>query len=492
MASVIESLKVKDVRFPTSLSSDGSDAMHKDPDYSCAYVILSTDTKLEGHGFTFTLGKATEVVACCINALTPIVVGRNLNHIFSNFAGFWREITSESQMRWIGPEKGVIHLATAAIVNAIWDLWAKIEEKPLWKLLVDMEPEKLVSTIDFRYITDVITKEEAIAMLKAQYDSRKQRVPGQLGANYYPSSLPFKISKEFEIGPEKGVIHLATAAIVNAIWDLWAKIEEKPLWKLLVDMEPEKLVSTIDFRYITDVITKEEAIAMLKAQYDSRKQRVPGQLGANYYPSSLPFKISKEFEMVDANQCWDVNEAINWMKQLKEFNLLWIEEPTSPDDILGHATIAKALNPLKIGVATGEHCQNRVMFKQFMQAGALQFCQIDCCRLGGVNEVIAVYIMAAKFGIPVCPHAGGVGLCELVQHVAMWDYICLSGNLENRMIEYVDHLHEHFKAPIKVKDANYLVPKEPGYSAEMKKDSLEMYEYPTGAKWMELLSKKSN
>ncbi|XP_067140088.1 mitochondrial enolase superfamily member 1-like [Centruroides vittatus] len=440
MASVIETLKVKDVRFPTSLSSDGSDAMHKDPDYSCAYVILITDTKLEGHGFTFTLGKATEVVVCCINALTPIVVGRNLNDIFSNFAGFWRELTSESQMRWIGPEKGVIHLATAAIVNALWDLWAKIEEKPLWKLLVDMEPEKLVSTIDFRYITDVITKEEAIVMLKAQYDSRKQREEylSKVGYPAYTTSVGW-----LGYSDEK-VRKLCKEAMDNGFTKFKLKVG--------VDINDDKRRLTL----------------------------MRNLIGPN---NTL---------MVDANQCWDVNEAINWMKQLKEFNLLWIEEPTSPDDILGHATIAKALNPLKIGVATGEHCQNRVMFKQFMQAGALQFCQIDCCRLGGVNEVIAVYIMAAKFGIPVCPHAGGVGLCELVQHIAMWDYICLSGNLENRMIEYVDHLHEHFKVPIKMKDSNYLVPKEPGYSAEMKKDSLEMYEYPTGVKWVELLSKKSN
>lgn len=438
MASVIESLRVRDVRFPTSLSSDGSDAMHKDPDYSCAYVILSTDTELEGHGFTFTLGKATEVVVCCVKALSPIVLGRNLNDIFSNFSGFWRELTSESQMRWIGPEKGVIHLATAAIINAIWDLWAKIEKKPLWKLLVDMEPEKLVSTIDFRYITDVLTKEEAISILKANYDSKKQR--------------------------EKYLLEVGYPAYTTSVG--WLGYDDDKVKKLCKEA-------------MNNGFTKFKIKVGVNIKNDKERLSViRNVIGPN---NTL---------MVDANQCWDVNEAIDWMKQLAEFHPLWIEEPTSPDDILGHAAISKALNPLKIGVATGEQCQNRVMFKQFMQAGALQFCQIDCCRLGGVNEVMAVYLMASKFRIPVCPHAGGVGLCELVQHMAIWDYISLSANMENRMIEYVNHLHEHFKHPVKIKNGNYLVPKEPGYSTEMKEESLSLYEYPTGTKWMELLSNK--
>lgn len=438
MASVIESLRVRDVRFPTSLSSDGSDAMHKDPDYSCAYVILSTDTELEGHGFTFTLGKATEVVVCCVKALSPIVLGRNLNDIFSNFSGFWRELTSESQMRWIGPEKGVIHLATAAIINAIWDLWAKIEKKPLWKLLVDMEPEKLVSTIDFRYITDVLTKEEAISILKANYDSKKQR--------------------------EKYLLEVGYPAYTTSVG--WLGYDDDKVNKLCKEA-------------MNNGFTKFKIKVGVNIKNDKERLSViRNVIGPN---NTL---------MVDANQCWDVNEAIDWMKQLAEFHPLWIEEPTSPDDILGHAAISKALNPLKIGVATGEQCQNRVMFKQFMQAGALQFCQIDCCRLGGVNEVMAVYLMASKFRIPVCPHAGGVGLCELVQHMAIWDYISLSANMENRMIEYVNHLHEHFKHPVKIKNGNYLVPKEPGYSTEMKEESLSLYEYPTGTKWMELLSNK--
>lgn len=436
MANVIISLTAKDIRFPTSLNSDGSDAMHKDPDYSCAYVVLSTDTNLEGHGFTFTLGKATEVVVCCINALFPIVINRKVNDIITNFSAFWRELTCESQMRWIGPEKGVIHLATAAIVNALWDLWAKMKDKPLWKLLVDMEPEMLVSTIDFRYITDVLTKEEAIEILKSQQSSKREREQHLMKCGYpaYTTSVGW-----LGYNDEK-IKMLCKEAMNNGFTRFKVKVGTS------LDSDRHRLA------FIRNIIGEKNTL------------------------------------MVDANQCWDVPEAIDWMKQLSEFHPLWIEEPTSPDDVLGHASIAKALEPLGIAVATGEHCQNRVMFKQFLQAKALKFCQIDCCRLGGVNEVLAVYLMAAKFGVPVCPHAGGVGLCELVQHVAMWDYVSVSGSMENRMIEYVDHLHEHFKHPIQVRNACYLPPKEAGYSSEIKPESLSAYGYPKGTKWQELFS----
>nr|XP_042902398.1 mitochondrial enolase superfamily member 1 isoform X2 [Parasteatoda tepidariorum] len=421
MAATIVSLDVKDIRFPTSLQGDGSDAMHVDPDYSCAYVILLTSDGNKGYGLTFTCGRGTDVVVAAIKALSPIVIGRNILSIFDNFAGFWRELTSDSQLRWIGPEKGVIHLATAAILNALWDLWARKEGKPLWKLLADMEPEKLVSTIDFRYITDVITKEEA--------------VKNEILKNGFP------------------------AYCTSAGW---------------LGYNDEK-VRKLCRQKLEEGFTAFKAKVGLDVNNDRRRLSIfREEIGNN------------NLLMVDANQKWDVEEAIDWMKQLTDFNLLWIEEPTSPDDVLGHAAIAQALKPYGIGVATGEQCQNRVIFKQMLQANALQFCQIDSCRLGGVNEILSVYLMAAKYKVPVCPHAGGVGLCELVQHLAMWDFISCGTSLDRRMVEYVEHLHEHFETPVVVRNGCYMLPETPGYSSKMKEQSIENFEYPNGKVWKEL------
>ncbi|XP_048256466.1 mitochondrial enolase superfamily member 1-like [Haliotis rufescens] len=428
---------VRDIRHPTSLEKDGSDAMNVAPDYSAPYVVLSTDSLLEGHGFTFTVGKGNEIVCHAIKVLSKFVVGLKLSAIFADFASFWRSLTSEDQMRWLGPEKGVMHLAVAAITNAVWDLWAKMEGKPMWKLLVDMEPEKLVSTIDFRYLTDGMTREEAIAVLKEMQAGKKER--------------------------EADVIAKGFPAYTTSCG--WLGYDDVKLRRLCKEA-------------LAQGFTKFKAKVGTDLEDDIRRLRI---IREEIGPDHLL--------MVDANQKWEVQEAIDWMKQIAQFNLTWIEEPTSPDDVLGHAEIARALNPLGIGVATGEQCQNRVMFKQFLKAKALQFCQIDACRLGGVSENVAVILMAKKLGnIPICPHGGGVGLCEFVQHLSIFDYIAVSGTYDNRVTEYVDHLHENFKNPCIVKNGRYVVPKAPGYSADMLESSLDKFEYPTGAEWKRLIA----
>lgn len=433
MPTLITGLTVSDIRFPTSRHLDGSDAMNVDPDYSAAYVILHADHPghLEGHGLTFTVGRGTEVVVAAVKVLAPMIVGRTLESFTENMGRFWRHITGDSQLRWIGPEKGVIHLATAAIVNAVWDLWAKTERKPLWKLLVDMTPEQLVRCIDFRYVTDALTPDEAIAML-ADISATKPAREAEMLRDGYP------------------------AYTTSAGWLGYSDEKIRQLCREAIGQ---------GFNHIK-----------LKVGRDVREDiRRCGIIREEIGPDR---KL-----MVDANQVWDVGQAIEWVRQLAAFHPWWIEEPTSPDDVLGHAAIARALNPLGIGVATGEHCQNRIIFKQLMQADAIQFCQVDACRLGGVNECLAVHLLARKFQIPVCHHAGGVGLCEYVQHLAIWDYIACSGSLENRVTEYVDHLHEHFVDPVRLKNARYLPPKLPGYSIQMKPGSLAEYEFPIGNAW---------
>jgi L-fuconate dehydratase len=431
VATRISRVEVLDVRFPTSRGRHGSDAMHSDPDYSAAYVILHTDHRggLTGHGLTFTLGRGTELCVAGVHALAPLVIGVTVEEIRADMAGFWRRLTSDSQLRWIGPEKGVIHLSTAALVNAVWDLIAKLEEKPLWKLLADMSPEELVACIDFRYITDAILPDEAVALLRARADGRAAR-EAAMRRDGYPA---YTTSVGWLGYPEEEVIRRCHDAIDEG----WSH------FKMKVGGDPDQ-----DMR---------------------RAELVRSAIGPDR-------KL-----MMDANGRWDVDEAIAWMRRLARFDPWWIEEPTSPDDVLGHAAIARAIAP--IGVATGEQCQNRVVFKQFMQAGAMQFCQIDSCRLGGVNEVLAVLLMAAKFGIPVCPHAGGVGLCEYVQHLAVFDYIAVSGSLESRVVEYVDHLHEHFVDPVVVRRGRYVVPARPGFSIAMKPASLSAFAFPGGSEW---------
>ncbi|WP_149304533.1 L-fuconate dehydratase [Pareuzebyella sediminis] len=437
--TVISGIDVKDVRFPTSEFLDGSDAMNPDPDYSAAYVILKTDhpNGLEGHGLTFTIGRGNELCVAAIQSLSHLIVGKTLESFTAYMGDFYKMITGDSQLRWLGPEKGVIHLATGAIVNAVWDLYAKVEGKPLWKLLADMSPAELVSCVDFTYITDVITPQEAQALLGKLENSKQSRVD-----------------------------------------------------KLLKDGYPAYTTSAGWLGYSDDKMR--QLCREAKAQgFDHIKIKVGLNLEDDIRRASIiREEIGPDLRlMMDANQKWDVDEAIFNMRQLAQFNPYWIEEPTSPDDILGHARIARAVDPIK--VATGEHCQNRVIFKQLLQADAIGICQIDSCRVGGVNEILAILLMAAKFNIPVCPHAGGVGLCEYVQHLSIIDYIAVSGSLENRIIEYVDHLHEHFHEPVVVENGAYMPPQLPGFSITMKNESLDNHSFPDGVVWREIARKNA-
>ena len=428
----ITDYEIVDLRFPTSLTSDGTDAVHKDPDYSAAYVILRTDTDLEGHGFTFTIGRGNDVCAEAIRAFMPLVVGQDVEAIFADSAAFWRMLAGDSQLRWLGPEKGVIHISMAAVVNAVWDLHAKHARKPVWKLLADMSPRQIVSAIDFHYITDALTPDEAVAILERQ-DATKAEREAILRRDGYP------------------------AYTTSAGWMGYSDAKVRRLCKEAID----------------DGFTHFKVKVGADPADDARRVALVREaIGPNR-------KL-----MIDANQRWDVGEAIERVNALKGYDLMWIEEPTSPDDVLGHATIAKGVAP--IGVATGEHCANRVLFKQLLQAKAISFCQIDSCRLGGVNENLAVILMAAKFGVPVCPHAGGVGLCELVQHLSMWDFISVSGRMDDRVAEFVDHLHEHFVDPVDVRLGRYMVPSAAGYSSTIKQESREAYRFPDGPVWTRL------
>jgi L-fuconate dehydratase len=408
--------------------------MNPDPDYSAAYVILQTDRPdgLAGHGFGFTIGRGNEVVVCAIHALAPLVVGRTLESFTSDMAGFWRHITGDSQLRWIGPDKGAIHLATAAIVNAVWDLWAKVKQKPLWKLLADMTPRELVGCVDFRYMSDALTPDEAIALLNEVEATKGQR--------------------------EKEMLRDGFPAYTTSAG--WLGYSDDKIMRLCREACAE------GFGHVKIKVGRDLADDVRRCEIIRREIGPQRKL------------------MMDANQVWEVGQAIEHMTQLARFEPYWIEEPTSPDDVLGHAAISKALAKYQIGVATGEHCQNRILFKQFMAAGAMQFCQIDACRLGGVNECLAVYLLAKKFNIPVCPHAGGVGLCEQVQHLSIWDYIACSASLEDRVIEYVDHLHEHFCCPVRMKNGRYMPPTQPGYSTQIVATSLEEFEFPKGLAWV--------
>ena len=431
MSTKITNVMARDIRFPTSATLDGSDAVNIDPDYSATYVILETDSPqgLRGYGVAFTNGRGNEVCVAAVHALKHHVKGRTLESLSENFGAFWNEIASDSQVRWLGPEKGVIHLATAALVNAVWDLYAKTEGKPLWKLLVDMTAEQIVACIPFRHLTDALTAEDATAILKRNEATKAAREQAILSSGYpaYTTSAGWLGYSDEKV----------RALVREGLAQGWTHFKMKVGRDLDDDVRRARLI---------------------------REEIGPDR------------KL-----MMDANQVWDVDQAIDWMKELAAFDPYWIEEPTSPDDVLGHAKIARAIEP--IGVATGEHCQNRVVFKQLMQANAISFCQIDSCRLGGVNEVLAVLLMAAKFGVPVCPHAGGVGLCEYVQHLSLFDYIAVSASLENRIVEYVDHLHEHFVSPVVMKNGCYVPPLDPGYSIEMKPESLDYHEFPNGAAW---------
>ncbi len=431
MPTTLTSFQTYDIRFPTSRTLAGSDAIHPDPDYSGAYIILHTDSPygLEGHGLTFTIGRGNEICVAAINALAPLIIGQTLESLTTHMAQFWRLLTEDNQLRWLGPEKGVIHLATAAIVNAVWDLYAKVEQKPLWKLLTDMSPEQLVSCIDFRYIQDALTPEEALAILQQRASTKAQRE-----AEMQKTGFPAYTTSAGWLGyNDEKLRRLCREAVLQG----WSHV------KLKVGAD------------IGDDLRR--ALIMREEVGPERKV------------------------LLDANQRWEVNEAIANMKVLAACNPWWIEEPTSPDDVLGHATIAKAIAPIK--VATGEHVQNRIIFKQLMQLGAISFCQIDTCRLGGVNEALAVILLAAKFGIPICPHAGGVGLCEYMQHLSIFDYISVSASHEKSVLEYVDHLHEYFLDPVVIRNGHYMPPQAPGFSITLKPEVFSEFTFPSGTMW---------
>jgi L-fuconate dehydratase len=429
--TTIIALDTYDVRFPTSSRLDGSDAMHPDPDYSAAYVVVRTDAPggEQGHGFAFTIGRGNEVQVAAIRALAPLVVGRPLDATLGDLGGLGRQLVGDSQLRWLGPEKGVIHMAVAAVVNALWDLRAKRAGKPLWRLLSDLTPEELVDVVDFRYLTDALTPGEALALLRRAEGGRAERVE-RLLAGGYPA---------YTTSPG------------------WLGYDDDTLRRLCK-------------RAVEDGFTQIKLKVGNDLDDDLRRLRIAREV------CGPGVRIA-----VDANQRWDVGSAIAWVRQLAAYEPWWVEEPTSPDDVLGHAAIARGIAPIR--VATGEHVANRVVFKQLLQAGGTAFVQLDAARVAGVNENLAILLLAAKFGVPVCPHAGGVGLCELVQHLAMFDYVALSASMDDRVIEYVDHLHEHFVDPVVVRGGRYLAPLAPGFSAAMHAATLADYAFPDGPVW---------
>ena len=420
----ITDLRVFDLRFPTSQSLDGSDAMNPDPDYSAAYVILDTDSgDLAGHGLTFTIGRGNDICCMAIKAMRHLVVGQELETFAKAPGKFWRHLTSDSQLRWIGPDKGAIHLATGAIVNGFWDLLAKQKGKPVWQLVAEMSAEEIADIVDYRYLTDVLSREDALAILKRAEAGKAERI---------------------EVLKREGYACYTTSAG-------WLGYPEEKLRRLC------------------------------KEAVDAGFNHVKMKVGRDLEDDIRRLTIAREvigpdrYLMIDANQVWEVGQAIDWVNKLAFAKPFFIEEPTSPDDIAGHRKIREAIGPVK--VATGEMCQNRIMFKQFIAEGAIDIVQIDSCRMGGLNEVLAVLLVAAKYGLPVWPHAGGVGLCEYVQHLSMIDYIAVSGTKEGRVIEYVDHLHEHFVEPCIIENAAYMPPVRPGFSIEMKPQSIADYTF---------------
>ncbi|WP_410609747.1 enolase C-terminal domain-like protein [Amycolatopsis sp. lyj-109] len=429
LAEVISAIDAVDVRFPTSLSLDGSDAMNPEPDYSAAYVTIRTSDGDEGYGLAFTVGRGNDVEVAAVRALVPLVVGMPVTDALGDLGAFSRRVTGDSQLRWLGPDKGAIHMAAAAIVNAAWDLRARREGKPVWRLLAELPPEELVDLVDFRYLQDALTRDEALDILRRAEPGRAARQ-----AELLESGFPAYTTTPGWLGysPEK-----LAALSAEAVADGFTQI------KLKVGADLDEDIRRL--RLARDVVGPDIRIA------------------------------------IDANQAWGVRQAIEWLRPLSEFDPYWIEEPTSPDDVLGHAAIRRAVAPIK--VATGEHTHNAVMFKQLLQAEAIDILQLDASRVAGVTENIAILLLAAKFGVPVCPHAGGVGLCEMVQHLSMFDFVAVSGSQEDRVIEYVDHLHEHFVDPVRIERGRYLAPREPGLGARLHAESVAQYRFPDGPVW---------
>jgi len=427
--STIVEFDTRDVRFPTSLQRDGSDAMNPFPDYSAAYLIVRTDTGEEGHALVFTVGRGNDVQTSAVKALEPLVVGRDVDDVLADIGALGRSLSGDSQLRWLGPEKGVIHMAVGAVVNAVWDLRAVREGKPLWQVLADLTPEEILGLVDFRYLRDALTEQEALDILHRAKVGRAAREAELLARGY--------------------LAYTTTPG--------WLGYDEEKLARLSKEAVAE-------------------GFSMIKLKVGGNLQDDVRRLSVarDAVGADLPIAL-------DANQIWGVPDAIDWMGHLAPFDPYWIEEPTSPDEILGHARIRRAIAPIR--VATGEHVHNPVVFKQMLQAGALDVVQIDACRVGGVNDNVAILLLAAKFDVPVCPHAGGVGLCEMVQHLAMFDLLAVSGRSDQRMIEYVDHLHEHFVDPVVIREGRYLAPRRPGAGARMLPSALERFSFPGGPAW---------
>ncbi|WP_333769941.1 L-fuconate dehydratase [Streptomyces sp. IBSBF 2435] len=429
MAELIIAVETADIRFPTSLDLDGSDAMNPEPDYSGAYVTVRTSSGAAGYGLAFTVGRGNEVEVAAVQSLARLVVGLPVDEVLGDLGAFSRRLTGDSQLRWLGPEKGAIHMAAAAIVNAVWDLYGRREGKPVWRLLAELSPEQLVDLVDFRYLQEALTREEALDILRRAEPGRAERAE-QLMSEGFPA---YTTTPGWLGYSDEKLVRLSKAAVAEGFTQI----------KLKVGADPEDDVRRM--RLAREAVGPDIRIA------------------------------------VDANQAWGVQQAIEWMRQLAPYDPYWIEEPTSPDDILGHAAVRKAVAPIK--VATGEHTHNQVMFKQLLQAGSLDILQMDASRTAGVTENVAILLLAAKFGVPVCPHAGGLGLCEMVQHLAMFDYVAVSGSMRNRVIEYVDHLHEHFTDPVRIRRGRYLAPTAPGLSAELHAQSAAAHRFPEGAVW---------
>ncbi|TMR99197.1 enolase C-terminal domain-like protein [Nonomuraea basaltis] len=429
MTEVISAVEAVDVRFPTSRQLDGSDAMNPEPDYSAAYVTVRTSTGGEGYGLAFTVGRGNDLQVAAVKALAPLVVGLPVEEVLADLGALSRRLTGDSQLRWLGPEKGTIHMAAAAIDNAIWDLYGRREGKPVWRLLAEMSPERIVDLVDFRYLQDALTREEALAILRSAEPGRAERTRDLL-AHGYPA---YTTTPGWLGYTDDKLTRLAKQAVAEGFTQI----------KLKVGADQKT-----DLRRL--------ALARSAVGPDIRIA-------------------------IDANQAWGVPQAIEWLRPLAQYEPYWIEEPTSPDDILGHAAIRQAVAPMK--VATGEHTHNKVMFKQLLQAGAIDILQMDASRVAGVTENVAILLLAAKFGVPVCPHAGGVGLCEMVQHLAMFDYVAVSGSIEDRVIEYIDHLHEQFTDPVRIRDGRYLAPVAPGIGARLHSESVARHRYPDGPEW---------
>lgn len=429
MSNRIVRLTARDVRFPTSDRLDGSDATNRDPDYSATYVVLETDKGNQGFSLIFTIGRGNDICCKAVEAMGHLVIGKDFDEIQGDIGGYYDELRSDSQIRWLGPEKGIVHMAAGAIVNAIWDMRARAERKPVWRLLAEMDPEEFVGCADLRYVEDVLTRDEALEIVERNIATRSQRI-GHLEEHGYPA---YTMSAGWLGYDDAKIRRLSREAVNQGFRHIKLKVGVN------VDDDIRRL------RGIRETVGDDVIL------------------------------------MVDANQAWEVDEAIEWMRRLAEFRPWFIEEPTSPDDVMGHRKIRENIGDIR--VATGEHCPNRILFKQFIAGDAIDVVQIDACRMAGLNEILTVYLLAAKFGKPVCPHAGGVGLCEYVQHLSMIDYVMISAEIGERVIEFADHLHEHFEDPCVLRNGAYQVPTAPGFSVQMREQSVADYEYPDGPEW---------